>query len=198
MQEYSVVGKRIPREDALVKITGKAEYSTDILLPGMLYGKILRSPYPHARILNIDTTKAGKLPGVKAVLTAKNTPSTDSPHADRRIFVTSKVRYIGDEVAAVAAISEDIAEEALELIEVEYEELPAIFDPPDALKPDSIRIHDPDTPAIKPQVSPISEYFIREASIKGNIIETFQYERGDVEKGFEEAGKVIAALYTSL
>ena len=195
MQEYSVVGKRIPREDALVKLTGRAEYSTDISLPGMLYGRILRSPFSHARVLNIDTSKVEKLPGVKAVLTAKNTPSTDSPHSDRRIFATNKVRYIGDEVAAVAAISEDIAEEALELIEVEYEELPAIFDPMDAMNPDLIRIHDPDTPAIKPQASPISEYFIREASIKGNVIETFQYERGDVEKGFGEADCIVENTY---
>ena len=116
MEEYSVVGKRIPREDALVKLTGKSKYSTDISLPGMLYGKILKSPYPHAMILSIDTSKAEKLPGVKAVLTAKNTPSTDSPYADRRIFATSKVRFIGDEVAAVAAVDEDIAKEALPLI----------------------------------------------------------------------------------
>ena len=198
MPEHSVIGKRIPKVDVLGRLTGKVEYSTDVSLPGMLYGKILRSPYPHARILNIDTSKAEKLPGIKAVVTAKNTPSTDSPHADRRIFVTSKVRFIGDEVAAVAATDEDIAEEALELIEVEYEELPAISDPLVALRPDSVRIHEAKAPgAIKPRLSPVSEYFVHEVSIQGNIMETFQFERGNVEKGFSESDCIIENTYTT-
>ncbi|MBI4186318.1 MAG: xanthine dehydrogenase family protein [Chloroflexi bacterium] len=197
MEQLSVVGKRVPREDSLVKLTGRAEYSTDISLPGMLHGKVLRSPYPHARIVSIDTSQAERLRGVKLVLTGKNTPSTDSPHADRRIFCTTKVRFIGDEVAAVAAVDADTAGEALELIRVEYEPLPAIFDPLEALQPDSVRIHDPSTPAIKPRLSPVSEYFVHEVSIKGNVIETFQYERGDVGRGFADSDCIVENTYTT-
>ena len=131
MKEYSVVGKRLPRVDGAIKATGEAKYSVDIVLPKMLCGKVLRSPYPHARILNIDTSKAERLRGVKAVITDKDTSKIEcDPWAvGKYILAIDKVRYIGDEVAAVAAIDEDIAEEALELIKIEYEPLPAVFDP---------------------------------------------------------------------
>ena len=149
MTELTVVGKGVPRVDALEKVTGQAKYVGDIKVPRMLYGKILRSPYPHARIVNIDTSEAERLPGVKAVITHKDTPGIkfglfDSPEfpADEHPLALDKVRYIGDEVAAIAAIDEDIAEEALNLIEVEYEELPAVFDPAEAMEPDAPQIHD--------------------------------------------------------
>src|SRR3990172_5274623 len=147
MEKYSVIGKSLPRVDAVIKATGEAKFTADMVLPRILYGKILRSPYPHARILNIDTTRARSLLGVKAVITGKDTPGIkygliDVPQcpADKNPLAMDKVRYVGDEVAAVAAIDEDIAEEALDLIDVEYEELPSVFDPLEAMKPDAPKI----------------------------------------------------------
>jgi 4-hydroxybenzoyl-CoA reductase subunit alpha len=172
MQEYSVIGKSLPRKDAVLKVTGEAKFTDDIILPRMLYGKILRSPYPHARILNIHTSKAEKLSGVKGVITGKNTPGIkyaflDHPGIppDQYPLAIDKVRYIGDEVAAVAAIDEDIAEEALCLIEVEYEKLPAVFDPVEAMKSSAPKIHD----------------------VEDNLGSKFFWDFGDVEKGFNEA-----------
>jgi len=136
MSEYSVIGKPVHRVDGPAKVTGSAKYTFDIELPNMLYGKILRSPYPHATILNIDTTQAEKLVGVKAVVTGKDTLGVKNgvwrrfPElCDEEILCRTKVRYIGDPVAAVAAVDEDVAEVALDLIDVEYEMLPAVFDP---------------------------------------------------------------------
>src|SRR3972149_10110283 len=131
MDDYSSVGKRLPRIDGFSKVTGEAEYSPDIMLPKMLYGKILRSPYAHAKILHIDTNKARKLKGVKAIITTENIPRSpdikaDTPMAYERVLTLGKVRFAGEEIAAVAAIDPDIAEEAVELIEVEYEELPIV------------------------------------------------------------------------
>lgn len=146
MAEYSVVGRRVPRVDSVAKATGEARYTADLVLPRMLYGKILRSPHPHARILNIDCSKAERLPGVKAVATGKETLGHKwgvFPYTrDQQMLPTDKVRYIGEEVAAVAAIDEDIAEEALELIDVEYEVLPPVFDPEEAMREDAPQLHD--------------------------------------------------------
>jgi 4-hydroxybenzoyl-CoA reductase subunit alpha len=149
MSKYSVIGTRVHRVDGPEKVTGSAEYTYDIVLPGMLYGKILRSPHPHARILSIDTSQAEKLVGVKAVITGKDTLGRKQgiwrrfPElCDEEILCREKVRYIGDPVAAVAAIDEDTAEEALDLIEVEYEPLPAVFDPMEAIKEDAPQVHD--------------------------------------------------------
>jgi 4-hydroxybenzoyl-CoA reductase alpha subunit len=149
MSKYSVIGTRVHRVDGPEKITGSAKYTFDITLPGMLYGKVLRSPYPHAKILKINTKKAEKLIGVKAVVTGKDTIGKKQgiwrrfPElCDEEILCRKKTRYIGDPVAAVAAIDEDLAEEALDLIEVEYEPLPAVFDPLEAIKEDAPQIHD--------------------------------------------------------
>ena len=149
MTQYAIVGKSVPRVDGKIKTTGEARYTADLKLPGMLYGKVLRSPLPHARILNIDSSKAERLPGVKGVVTGKDTLGIKCnilrfwPQlADQQLLVTDKVRYIGDAVAAVAAIDEEIAEEALSLIKVDYEELPAVFDPEEAMKEDAPLIHD--------------------------------------------------------
>jgi len=176
MGEYSFVGKRIPRLDGALKATGKAEFAGDIVLPGMLYGKILRSPYPHARILNIDVSKAQNIPGVKAIITGKDTlrmkfTQIDVPgyEPDEYPLASDKVRYIGDEVAAVAATDEDTAEEALELIRVDYEELPAVFDPEEAMKPGAPQIHD---------------------NVEHNICARTLLEAGDVEEGFKESDHV--------
>jgi 4-hydroxybenzoyl-CoA reductase alpha subunit len=149
MSNYSVIGQRVHNVDGTEKVTGSAKYTFDQVLPNMLYGKVLRSPYPHAKILKIDTRRAKRLVGVKAVLTGKDTLGRKQgiwrrfPElCDEEILTRAKARYIGDAVAAVAAIDEDTAEEALDLIEVEYEPLPAVYDPMDAIKEDAPQIHD--------------------------------------------------------
>ncbi len=183
MEKYSVIGKRLPRLDSIGKVTGDTKYTDDMLLPGMLYGKILRSPYSHARIIKIDTAKAERLPGVRAVITGKDI--SDIPHGllrikgappffrDKYAIAKEKVRYIGDEVAAVAAIDEDIAMDALDLIEVEYEVLPAVFDPIEALKPGAPKVHD------------------KYAETEGNLSTSTNFSFGDIEKGFAESDLVL-------
>ncbi len=176
-KRYSVIGKPVPRVDGIEKAGGKAIYTTDISPPGMLHGKILRSPYPHARIIRIDTSKAEKLKGVKAVITGRDilkvkygfmmAAAPDS--ADQYLLAQDKVNYIGDDVAAVAAIDEDIACEALDLIEVEYDQLPALFAIEDATRPGAPLIHD---------------------KFPGNISAKSGMEFGDVEKGFRESDYV--------
>jgi CO/xanthine dehydrogenase Mo-binding subunit len=166
------VGQRVPMVDAVEKVTGKAVYYTDLQLPGMLHGKVLRSPHPHARILNIDTDKAKALPGVRAVLFSKNVPSGKYgvQVADRPILAQEKVRFIGEEVAAVAAVDEEIAEEALRLIHVEYEPLPAVMDVREALEKESPRVHE---------------------ERESNVAASSRIARGDVEAGFRESDMVL-------
>ena len=178
-KEFTVIGEALPRVDAMVKATGEGRFVSDIQLPGMLFGKILRSPYAHAKILNIDTTKAERLPGVKTVVTAKDSirkPFCIFPHlANNLIMQDEKVRYIGDQVAAVAAIDEDIAEEAFDLIRVEYEELPAVFDPEEAMKPGAPKIHK------------------EENNVAVHIMRQF----GDIERGFAEADVIVEGKFKS-
>ena len=149
MKKYSVIGKRLPRVDARDKVTGKALYTDDLSLPGMLCGAILRSPLPHAKIVGIDVSRALKLPGVKAIVTGADTPqikfgiiSRSPKYMDEYPLAVDRVRFIGEEVAAVAAVDMDVALEALELIKVAYEELPAVFDPQEAQKPGAPRLHE--------------------------------------------------------
>jgi CO/xanthine dehydrogenase Mo-binding subunit/aerobic-type carbon monoxide dehydrogenase small subunit (CoxS/CutS family) len=194
-QSYSVVGKPVPRIDTNVKITGEALFTVDIALPRMLHGKILRSPYPHARIVRIDTRRAENLPGVKAVITGKDTGETrfsfiDTPRypADQSPLAIDRVRFIGEEVAAVAAVTEDIATESLSLIEVEYKELPAVFDPEEAVKDGAPRIHD----KITPNTTTAWEDFgvMREArpyDAVNNISNQTMITVGDIEQGFKES-----------
>jgi len=173
MDNYSIVGKRIPHRDAVEKVKGSAVFASDIKLSGMLHGKILRSPVPHARIRNIDISKAKKLNGVKAILTSKDTPQIKfsiSPTWADKLILVDKVRYIGDEIAAVAAVDEEIAEEALELIEVEWEELPAVFDPLEAMQPGAPLLH---------------------AAAENNISKTLTMECGSVAEGFAEADLIF-------
>jgi CO/xanthine dehydrogenase Mo-binding subunit len=162
-----MIGKRIYQLDSREKATGKAVYGIDVSLPGMLHGKILRSPLPHARILHIDTLKAEKLLGVRAVITAEDTPRVTfgAQINDEYPLAVDRVRYIGDEVAAVAAIDEETAMEALELIRVEYEELPAVFSPREAMGPGAPTIHE----------------------AEDNIATHFEFGRGNTEEGFQEA-----------
>ena len=174
MDNYSIVGKRIPHRDAVEKVKGSAVFASDIKLNGMLHGKILRSAVPHAKIRNIDISKAKKLKGVKAIITSKDTPkikfSVSPTWPDKLILVDEKVRYIGDEIAAVAAVDEEIAEEALELIEVDWEELPAVFDPLEAMQPGAPLLHE---------------------AVESNISKTLTMECGSVAKGFAEADLIL-------
>src|SRR3990172_3485270 len=145
MADFSVIGKRLPMVDGPDKVTGAALYADDLVLPGMLVGKILHSPHAHARIRAIDTSRAEALPGVKAVATGGEFPNKYGilpiGH-DETAFAVDKVRYIGDNVAGVAAVSEEVARQALELVEVDYELLPACFDPLETMKAESNWIHD--------------------------------------------------------
>jgi CO/xanthine dehydrogenase Mo-binding subunit len=142
-QKFSVIGKRVPKYDSLEKVCGQAQFLIDLKLPGMLYGKILRSRYAHAKILNIDTKKAEELPGVVAVITARNTPKIKFGFLkDNSPLKGEKVLSYRDEVAAAAAIDEKTALDALELIEVEYEKLPSVFDPLEAMKESAPKLHE--------------------------------------------------------
>ena len=145
-----IVGKSTPRLDGVAKVTGEMTYVYDMQVAGMLYGRVLRSPIAHGRIKKLDTSKAEQMEGVVCVITAKDTPRKKFSFAggivpdlpDKLILCDDKVRYIGDEVAAVAAESPEIAEQALQNIEVEYEELPGVFDPEEALKEAAPKIHE--------------------------------------------------------
>lgn len=190
MRTFSIVGKSVPRVDALSKVTGEGKYADDIVLPGMLYGKILRSIYPHARILNINTERAEKLIGVKAVVTASDVP--DERHGtsirDQTILARGEVRYVGEPVAAVAAVDEETAEEALELIEIEYEQLSAVFDPIKAMNPDSPIIHE--------ELASYKTFFARtEKSMTGNINYHGIINHGDVDLGFKESDVIFEDIF---
>ena len=142
--DFKVVGKSHRKIDGMAKATGEAVYADDIQLPGMLHAKTLRSPHAHARIVSIDTSRAEALPGVRAVITGKDLPIQYGVipwTPDETALAVDKVRFIGDEVAAVAAVDEDTANAALELIDVEYEELHAYMDPREALERDEPQIH---------------------------------------------------------
>jgi len=146
MPEYKLIGKSVPRVDAKAKATGETAFSGDLIFPRMLAGKVLRSPYPHARILNVDTSRAEKLPGVKAVIAGRDTYGEKwgvfRYTSDMQMLQTEKVRYVGDEVAGVAAVDEDTALEALSLIRVDYEILPAAFTIEEALAEGAALIHE--------------------------------------------------------
>ncbi|HEX9145771.1 MAG TPA: xanthine dehydrogenase family protein molybdopterin-binding subunit, partial [Candidatus Binatia bacterium] len=147
--ETAEIGKSVRRLDYQTKVTGRALYLADMQVPGMCHGKILRSPLPHARIKKIDTAKALKVSGVLAVITRDDIvrdegiePYYGPVFKDQTLVAVDKVRHVGDPVAAVAALSVDAAEEALGLIDVEYDELPAVLNVQDALKPGATLVHE--------------------------------------------------------
>ncbi len=186
---YSVIGTRVSRIDAKSKTTGKARYTDDVLSPSMLYAKVLRSPYAHARILSIDTSQAEQLSGVKAVITGKDVHGMYNPGIDVKdepiLAWDGKVRFVGQEVAAVAATDEAIAEQALELIKVKYEELPGVFNVDDAMKPGAPQVHDEIFELNKDQIT------YQPVKIKNNIAWGVTYDRGNVEQGLKEADIVV-------
>src|SRR3974377_1210757 len=143
---FDVVGQPTPKKDGIPKACGQAEYADDLSMPGMLHGKLLRSPHAHARIVRIDTTRAKALPGVRAVITGADFPGVrygNLPQTrDSLPLALDVVRYIGEEVAAVAAGDAASCEKGVDLIDVEYEPLPAVFDPDEAMRPGAPLVHD--------------------------------------------------------
>ncbi|MBT4503624.1 MAG: xanthine dehydrogenase family protein molybdopterin-binding subunit, partial [Gemmatimonadetes bacterium] len=166
MSEHRVIGQRLPRPDAIPRVTGEAVYTDDITFPGMLHGAVARSPHARARILQIDTSQAEALPGVRAVLTPDNCD-----------LFSTEIFYPGQKIAAVAAVDRHTAREAVALIEVEYETLPSICDPLLAMEPDAPQVH----PSKHPD--------------HNNVCSFQRKERGDVEAGFARAEVVVEQTY---
>ncbi|MEK7878434.1 MAG: molybdopterin cofactor-binding domain-containing protein, partial [candidate division NC10 bacterium] len=170
-EELSVIGKPLPKVDAWGKVIGETRFADDLFLPRMAYAKLRRSDRPHALIKRIDTSKAKELPGVYAVITGADLPPVKfgilPVSQDEEALCTEKVRYVGDPIAAVAAVDEETAERAANLIEVEYEELLAIMSVEDALAHPEVRIH--------------------EYGDGPNVHKAITYEFGDVEEGFRQA-----------
>jgi len=181
--KFSVLGKRVSRKDAFEKVTGKARYIPDIKLPGMLYAKFLRSPHAHARIKHIDTSRAESLPGVKCVLTFKDVPQVH-PQRKFEFLLDRVVHHPGEEVAAVAALTPQIAEEALKLIEVDYEVLPAVFDVKEAMKPGAALAHEEYGTNIYHGTEIVK---IPRLSDDGWL----KLEVGNVEEGFKDADYIL-------
>ena len=182
--KYNVVGTRPVRHDAINKVTGRDQFGADIQFAGLLHGRILRSPFAHARIKSINTSKAEAMPGVKAVVTGDDLPKADDVELRYRranILAGDKVLYAGQAVAAVAAVDLQIAEEALNAIEVEYEVLPPVLTAPEGMKKDAPVLHD--DLRTESLGSPVEG--------KSNIASYARYELGDVDKGFSEADEVV-------
>ena len=203
--QYRIVGTRAPRLDGLEKVTGAARFGADIHLAGMLHGKMLTSPHAHARILSIDTRDAEATPGVKAVITAKDFPIFEQQQAidfiaeqfrgarimAEHFMARDKALYRGHPVAAIAATSPHIAEEAAKLIHVEYEVLPAVLTIEDALKDDAPLVHDSLTTVIRgPAGKEVSD-------TKSNVASHTELRRGDLETGFKESEVIVEREFSS-
>src|SRR4030042_2055137 len=190
MEVKGIIGCNVPRVDAIEKGTGRAVYGPDLKVPGMLYGKVLRSSLPHARILNVDTSKAESLPGVKAVVTGKDFIGRYGLIVqDQPCYCFDKVRYIGDPVAGVAAVDLDTAEEALELINVDYEELDPVFDPREAMKPGAPLVHeDLGRYWHGPVFFPVAG---------ASVCNPFKLRRGYIDEGFQQSDFIAEDTFTT-
>lgn len=181
MNDFEIIGKKLPLVDSIYKALGESQYVDDMRINGMLHGTILRSPFPHARIINVDISRAKALPGVKAIITAQEIPKVkfgNSPEStDRYPLALVKVRHVGEAVAAVAATDKEMAEEALELIRVDYEPLSYYLDPAEATQPGAILIHE---------------------DKERNISNIFAKAYGDVESGFREADYVREDIFNTM
>jgi CO/xanthine dehydrogenase Mo-binding subunit len=188
------IGQRTPRPDGIDKVTGSAQYAADFTMPGMVWGKLVRSPHAHALIKKVDTSKAEKLPGVVAVMTAKDLPllpldkplpqgPNDIRWISRGCMAQEKILHVGQPVAAVAAISKSIAEAAVKLVEVEYEVLPHVIDVDEAMAPGAPILHD----------------WLKTKGVDGptNISNIMTVEAGDVAKGFAQADLVVERTFKS-
>lgn len=172
-----VIGQKVKRHDSFAKAIGKTVYVDDLILEGMLYGKALRSPIAHGLIKGVDTSAALMVPGVKAVLTAKDIPGTNrfgTMYTDTPVLADDKVRCFGDAVALVVAENREAAERALKLIKVEYEELPGVFNPLEALAPEAPYVHE-----------------------NGNLLQHFKVRKGDIEEGFKQCAVVAEDTFTT-
>ena len=191
-QSYNVAGKNAPRVDGIEKVTGKAVYTGDIQLPGMAYAKILRSPVPHARLTKVDASKAKELTGVITTLTRDDIKEFaykyGATYKDQSIVAVEKVRYVGDPVAAVLAEDPALAEHALDLIEVEYEELPKVTNIEEATAPGAIQVHEGDVARAELRGS---VYGAPERFKGTNICYYLGFSRGDIDKGFTESDFVF-------
>ncbi|KAF2956569.1 xanthine dehydrogenase family protein molybdopterin-binding subunit [Marinitoga sp. 38H-ov] len=186
--KFEYVGKPMNRVDAIEKVTGQAKYVTDMFFPNMLHAAIKKSPIPHGIIKNIDISKAEKLPGVRAIVTGKDVPYRQGIYlVDRPIITPDRVRYVGEPVAAVAADSLDIARQAVELIEVEYEELPVIQDPREAMKGEVL---------IHPDLAKYDKLPLYNIEPEKNVFHHHKTRKGDVEKGFAEADIIVEKEYS--
>jgi CO/xanthine dehydrogenase Mo-binding subunit len=195
MSELAIVGKSVLRFDSVEKVQGKGGFCGDMMLPGMLHMKVLGSPYPHAKILSIDTSEAEKCPGVRCVVTDKDTPQqifSPTPIKDLTVLARGVVRYVGEPVAAVAATTLEAAEDAVDMIRVEYEKLPAIFDLEEAAGTNpKVVVH--------PEFAQYPNYFppVLRAPDRSNVFIHAKIRKGNVEKGFEGADLVLENRYTA-
>jgi 4-hydroxybenzoyl-CoA reductase alpha subunit len=195
-RDLNVIGTRQRKTDGLAKSTGRARYTDDLSLPGMLHGKILRSPHPHARIRSLDATEAAALPGVVGVVTGAEMPT---PYGiivwtpDEQALATEKVRYVGDAVAAVAAVVEETALRALELVRVEYELLEPILDPFEAIRRTVVQIHEPARPGRNRSAAEATER--AQPAKNGNVSKVVELEFGDVDGGLAAADVVVEGDY---
>ncbi|HSF32326.1 MAG TPA: xanthine dehydrogenase family protein molybdopterin-binding subunit [Candidatus Tectomicrobia bacterium] len=193
-QPFRIIGRKTPKVDAIDKVTGRAQFGADVPLPRLLIGKVLRSPYAHARIRRIDTSKAAALPGVHAIITGNDLPTVtpgtpgrsgsatiQESYLSQEVLAKDRVLFHGHVVAAVAATSSDIAEAALELIRVEYEPLPYVLDAVEAMQPGAVRLHD----------DLATQTATGRATTPSNVAEHLEMGRGDVQRGFAEADVVV-------
>ncbi len=196
MAELSVVGKDMVRVDALEKATGKAKYTADFNEP-RLHAKVLRSPYAHARIISMDTSKAERFPGVRGVVTPKDAPATRMGYvvcSDRQVLpVHGIVRYIGEPVAIVVGDSPEIAEEALDLIEINYEVLPAVFDAEEAMQKDCTVVLHPEKSTYGTGAKLLGSTLVQDIP---NVCTNYKLRKGDIEKGFKEADLIVENRYS--
>jgi carbon-monoxide dehydrogenase large subunit len=186
MADFKVVGTSVPRGEGSDKVSGQSVYAADVKLPELLWAKILRSPHPHARIRRVDISKAEKVPGVRAIITGDDVKGrlVGKQIRDMPVLCWDKVRFVGDRVAAVAAETVEAAEEALNLIEVDYEQLPAVFDPLEAMAPDAPLLHD-NVAAYDGAPEKII------AADLHNGLTRLKWQKGDVESGFGTADLVL-------
>jgi len=183
---FRTVGKAVPRIEGHGKVTGQTKYAADLPFEGLLWAKVLRSPLPHARIVKVDTSKAKALKGVRAVLTGADVPNVyvGTRVKDQPVLASDKVRFVGDAVAAVAADSRAIAEEAIGLIDVEYEELPRVEDPIEALKPSAPLIHEDRS---KYKNAPKLPEGVSGHNLQSHVV----WKNGDLDAGFQRAARVF-------
>ena len=192
----SFIGENAARVDGPAKVTGAAQYTGDLEFPGLTHVKVLRSPHPHARLVSVDASAAAALPGVTAVLTGADLPPDRSHFGpvvkDQPIVAVDRVRYAGEVVAAVAAEESDIAEEAVDLIQVEYEPLMAVFDPVEAMERGAPILHET---RVQSQSRLDKGHYHYED--RANVLTSYSVGRGDIDEGFATSDLVFEDVYTT-